>query len=540
MRYLGIVSFISLSLLLFSPVSHSKSGTDATRGDNKAVTLVMHMIDAMGGMRRISSITSERVVSSGSRYEPEQSAHPGETPVTVANYKRVHRRDFMGQRYRIEWENEILYPWVADRSHAEVINGDFGATFGVETFFPPALEFSPMFSTRLAMRLKQHLMSSPAYLVRHALANRQSLRYEGSVKFRGRRHHVVSMQGLHERVKVYIDSTSKLPSKTETLEDDAVFGDSLLEVIFGDWRKAGKIKAPYQVRYRFNGTIINDETRTEISFNEPLADSLFAIPETLIKPFEPDQFAWGDRSSQWFARMLAMGVPFDFDQSRPFTVQFLPVGENVFHVVGGSHNSLIVEMDEFLVLFDPVLYNSRSDAIIASAKQLWPAKPFRYVVATHFHHDHIGGVRSYAAAGATVITADGVQDNLREILNAPHTVQPDRLAIHPRETSIEVVPVAGEIEISDSNNVVRIISVPNVHAGDNLIAYLPDSDTVFMSDVYNPGLPFQLPAQFDAWAVDFYDSLIPLGLDIQWFVGGHGLPGPTPFQYFEDTVNISR
>lgn len=540
MKFIKLILFAGLCLVQFNLFAHNEISNNPYHEQRKAEKLLKHMASAMGGKHRLLSITSERVVSHGSRFEPEQASGVDQDPIPIANYSRVHRRDFTDRRYRIEWENDILYPWTIVRVHTEIINGEFGAVFGVDTFIPPAPEFSPMFSTRMAMRIKQHLMSSPAYLVRHAFDNIQSLRFEGKVKFRGKKHFVVSMAGLNERISVYIDAHTRLPSKTETLEDDPVYGDTLLEVLFSDWQRVDKIKAPFHVRYRFNDVVINNEKRTEISFNEPIQDELFEIPATLIKPFEPEQYAWGDRSSQMFARMLAMGVPIDFDQSNPLTTQLFPVANNVFHIVGGTHNSLIVEMEDFLVVLDPALYNQRSNTIIGIANQIWPEKPIRYVVATHFHNDHIGGIRSYAAIGATLITADGAQHNLRHILDAPHTVYPDRLSANPQETTIQVVPLQGELELTDGVNSIRVISVPNVHSGDNLIAYLPNIATVFMSDVYNPGLPIPLPAQFDNWAIDFYDSIIPLGLNIQQFVGGHGFPGPTPFQLFEDTVNASR
>ncbi|VAW77232.1 hypothetical protein MNBD_GAMMA13-109 [hydrothermal vent metagenome] len=540
MKYLKSIIFIGLCLVQFNALAHSEISGDLNHEKHKAEKLLWHMANAIGGKHRLLSIYSERIVSHGSRFEPEQAAGPGHAPVPVANYTQVHRRDFTTDRFRIEWENDILYPWTIARTHAEIINGKFGAVFGFDTFIPPAPEFSPMFSTRMAMRIKQHLMSSPAYLIHHAFANRQGLRYEGKVNFKGRKNFVISMIGLHERIKVYIDAHTHLPSKTETLEDDPVYGDTLLEVLFEDWRRVEYIKAPFHVRFRFNDAIINNEIRTEISFNEPLQDELFEVPETLTKPFEPEQFAWGDRSSQMFARMLAMGVPIDFDQSNPQTAQLFPVSDNVFHIVGGTHNSLIVEMENYLIVIDPVLYSQRSNTIIGMAAQIWPEKPIRYVVATHFHNDHIGGIRSYAAIGATLVVADSAKHNLSAILQAPHTVYPDSLAINPRKTTIETIPYQGELELTDGSNSVRIISVPNVHSEDILVAYLPNQATVFMSDVYNPGLPIPLPAQFDNWAINFYDAIIPLGLTIEQFAGGHGLPGPTPFQLFEDTVNASR
>ena len=46
-------------------------------------------------------------------------------------------------------------------------------------------------------------------------------------------------------------------------------------------------------------------------------------------------------------------------------------------------------------------------AVIGEVKKLVPNKPIKYLVNTHHHFDHAGGVRTYAAEGATIVTARG-------------------------------------------------------------------------------------------------------------------------------------
>ena len=40
--------------------------------------------------------------------------------------------------------------------------------------------------------------------------------------------------------------------------------------------------------------------------------------------------------------------------------------------------------------------------MLAEAKKLVPNKPVKYVLTTHHHFDHVGGLRTYVAEGATV------------------------------------------------------------------------------------------------------------------------------------------
>ena len=42
--------------------------------------------------------------------------------------------------------------------------------------------------------------------------------------------------------------------------------------------------------------------------------------------------------------------------------------------------------------------------VIDEAKKLVPNKPIKYLFTTHHHFDHTGGLRTYAAQGATIVT----------------------------------------------------------------------------------------------------------------------------------------
>jgi glyoxylase-like metal-dependent hydrolase (beta-lactamase superfamily II) len=53
---------------------------------------------------------------------------------------------------------------------------------------------------------------------------------------------------------------------------------------------------------------------------------------------------------------------------------------------------------------------SRVVRVIAAAKKSAPGKPIRHIVLSHFHDDHMGGVRTYAAEGAIVVVHSSAGD----------------------------------------------------------------------------------------------------------------------------------
>ena len=73
------------------------------------------------------------------------------------------------------------------------------------------------------------------------------------------------------------------------------------------------------------------------------------------------------------------------------------------------------------------LDEARSSAVIAKAKELIPNKPIKYLINTHAHFDHSGGLRTYVDEGATIVTHDMNKAYYEKAWSAAHSLNPDRL-----------------------------------------------------------------------------------------------------------------
>ncbi len=76
--------------------------------------------------------------------------------------------------------------------------------------------------------------------------------------------------------------------------------------------------------------------------------------------------------------------------TRPRASRADKVAVGVWFLAGGSHNSVLLEMSEHLVLVETSLGDARTRAVIEQGKALAPAKPIRYAVNSHAHFDHAG------------------------------------------------------------------------------------------------------------------------------------------------------
>ena len=199
---------------------------------------------------------------------------------------------------------------------------------------------------------------------------------------------------------------------------------------------------------------------------------------------------------------------------------------------GGSHNSVAVEFKDFVTVIEAPLDQPRSLAVIAEVKKTFPNKPIRYVVNTHNHFDHLGGIRTYVAEGATVITDDRNRDFYHQVVLAPQprSLLPDRLSQRPFAPTgpgqLMLQTFTDNYTITDGQQTIELRSIEQFnHSNNMLIAYLPKEKIVINADMYGPpaaggNLPFVSPN-----AVALYRNIKRLKLDVAQHVPIHGNPG---------------
>jgi glyoxylase-like metal-dependent hydrolase (beta-lactamase superfamily II) len=167
------------------------------------------------------------------------------------------------------------------------------------------------------------------------------------------------------------------------------------------------------------------------------------------------------------------------------------------------------------------LYEERSQAVIAEAGSRVPFKSFRFVINTHFHHDHGGGIRAYAAEGATVVVGEASRQRFEDVLLEPHILNPDSLELNPQPVIIESVSPDAPVILSDGARSVEVYPVANAHSADMVIAYLPQERRVFVSELFSPTGDVSL-ADLPA---DLLAAVNRFGLVVERIVGGHGVVG---------------
>jgi glyoxylase-like metal-dependent hydrolase (beta-lactamase superfamily II) len=293
---------------------------------------------------------------------------------------------------------------------------------------------------------------TPVGFIRGAMANNATVKSE---TIEGTKFDVVTFTVQDKyRVVGYINNQG-LVEKVQTWIDNDVLGDMPVEAWHSGYKDFGGVKFPTMIVEKQAGFPV-------------LILSVSDVKPNAAVDVQPAQTQPG--------AVAAVPSP---------SVQTEKVAEGVFYIRGGTHHSVAVEFADHAAVIEAPLNEQRSLAVIAEVKKLIPNKPIRYVVNTHHHFDHAGGLRAYVNEGATIITHETNREFFEKALSAPRTLNPDRLAQSPRKASIETS--ADKKVLTDGTRTLELHLIKgNPHNDGILMAFLPKEKLLIEVDVYTP------------------------------------------------------
>jgi glyoxylase-like metal-dependent hydrolase (beta-lactamase superfamily II) len=336
---------------------------------------------------------------------------------------------------------------------------------------------------------------SPHWLVLQARERALTLRTAGSSTIEGRPHDVVSFATADGRLLwLHLDRGTGLPSAFGVLNHDPALGDVEDRISFSGWRRVGATMVPSVRRVTRGGELL-EEVEEETAINAPVADSVFAVRTAL--------------------RVDTVVVTPTRSELRP-----LAPGVHLLVAVQGQ-NSLVVEFADHLAVIEPYGDDGASRTAMATIAAALPGKPIRYIVTTHHHDDHVGGVRAYLAAGATLVTTDANREYFLRFARGRGSLPPDAAEVTgtPRLETF-----TGRKALADGTRRLELIDIgANPHTAEMLVAWLPSESIMFQGDLLNApwdGSPFA----GNETSVFFSDWLGRSGLSPRTIAGVHGPP----------------
>ena len=325
------------------------------------------------------------------------------------------------------------------------------------------------------------LWSTPQGFVKGALANNATTKGNqvsytvgGKYKLVG----TINAQGQVEKVQTWIDQS--------------IVGDMLVETTYTGYRNFGGVTFPSHIVQTQDGYPTLDITVSSVTVN-PMFDA--PVPDNVRNAPPPP----------------------------PAMVAVQKMADGVYYLTGTSHHSLAIEMKDHIVIVDLPLGEERAMAVVAKAKELIPNKPVKYVITSHHHWDHLGGIRTAINEGATIVTHESNKAFFTRVAKTPHTLVPDRLAASKK--SLKIKTVDDDAQLTDGTRVIELHRITGYeHTGDMMMVYLPKEKILAEPDAFTP--PPQAGTALIPPAVPFakalYDNIQRRKLDVQVITPLHG------------------
>ena len=447
-------------------------------GGEDAEGVLRRADQAMGG----SSLKSIRYAGSGTGGTFGQAYRPGEAwpKINYSTYARL-----------VDYEMPALREEAA-RSRAEPTGGGAVPLMGMgeqrTTFLLRGADAWNMVgpapvAAPIAVSARIHdLWTTPHGVIKAALRNKQTL----AVRSESGKTVVSFTEAGRFTASAWINADN-LVERIDSRLPHPVLGDTPVETTFSDYRDFGGVKFPMRIRQAQGGFPVLD---LEVKEVQPNAAAGIEVPDVVKAPVQ--------------------------------RVTTEKAADGVWYLAGGSHHSVAIEMKDHVIVVESPLFDERASAMLAEAKKLAPGKPIRYVVNSHHHFDHAGGLRSAAAEGATLVVSELARPWFERALANPNRIRPDAFEKSAKKATL--MGVDGKRVLSDGARTVEIHSIEgSVHAQGFLMVYLPREKLLIQADAYTPAAPkAEPPKKPNDNHVNLVRNIERLKLDVDRILPLHG------------------
>jgi len=334
-------------------------------------------------------------------------------------------------------------------------------------------------------------------MLRRAVRQAASLRYLGSVELDERPQHVVSFAWTNGLTPtLYIDAESHMVSKYELLFPDNLAGDVVSELSFPAYRPVDGIQVPTGYKQHIAGDETADLRYTDVKINQPIDDAEFEVP-----------FGFRDIAPP------PTGAP-----------RVVELATDVYLVDGLAnfgYSVFWVAFEDYILVFDAPVNRAVTAQAIGLIKEKAPDKPIRYVVLSHHHDDHSGGLGAFVDEGTTIVTTKANRSYLERMATSVSTLAGD-----PQEPGTPQFEfVEGKRVFSDAEHVVEVYDIgPSPHADEMLIFYLPNEKIIHQGDLLGVPRGGAVGPANDV-TIHFAEAIRKLDLDVETISGVHGTVG---------------
>jgi len=501
-----------------------EQGPQGEPGSSATVDPSLSTVDkafaGIGTKAAIQGLQNFEFTTSGQRYAAGEGFRPEDAPLLGSRFDgTVVSYDVAGDKLAIRHKRTLTLFFPLPQDYKEIVIGNQGFLEGSESLF--GAPGGPLGSDRVAAIRRQQRFLNPHLILKDIAANPSIATDGGAALLDGSVHNLLVVSDPVHPITLYVNAKTGRLAKLVTVENEPLHRDIPVEVFYEGWEPTPSgLLFPKNVYMGVDGHLVASETRKTVAVNGNLAASTFQLPAgTNLPPYNAADAARGSANHVFHDVFASFGIPMD---GLDVTTNATELAPGVNYIRGWSHNTIVVEQANGIVVLEAPLYPERGDALIGWIKGRYPNKPITHVLVTHHHSDHAAGVRSFVANGTKVVVHESVTHFYQELFRAPSTVRPDALAAKPTQPTIVPAAIGSPLRLEDAAHPVVAYHVPNSHAADMLMFYLPNEKILFASDLYSPGI-----GGFGNGPKELYTAITTTyNLDVTTMTGGHGGQGP--------------
>jgi glyoxylase-like metal-dependent hydrolase (beta-lactamase superfamily II) len=474
MKYTLLIAVFLLAMVPQQPALAQGSGD----------SLVKQAVAAEGGADALRGVKGVSIKGDAKFWEPGQSFAPDGDPRFLGDATFTMTWDIANGSARTSWVRDQKYPDPIILKYTETLM----PTIGFVTDEKGSL---PMSGIREAAQLRELERASPWLLVK-ALSDPKSVDTMGTQKLGAQSLPAVSFADGGTTYIILFDRKTHLPAAIRTRDDDNIHGDSNYDLVLADWKAVNGAQIAESLSYRIGDVEVAKLNYRDVAANPAITADLFTVPDSVKAAAKP--VATSNVPYQWVLRRLFLTRFTDSDNilfPNGGSLKLVELASNVQHVEGGTANNLIVAMKDYLVIFDAPYGELQSRWTIDAAKGKYPGKPIKYIILTHQHMDHTGGMRTYVAEGANVIVPSPDKAYFEKDVKGVHTIVSDDLQKKPRTP--EITEVKDEMTLKDDSTQIRLYFVQNPHVVGMLIGNVisGNANIVYVTDLISPRGPIE-------------------------------------------------
>ncbi|MFC1714178.1 ThuA domain-containing protein [Candidatus Poribacteria bacterium] len=158
----------------------------------------------------------------------------------------------------------------------------------------------------------------------------------------------------------------------------------------------------------------------------------------------------------------------------------------------GQCNGGYIVCDDYVIAIDAPNPEA-ADEMFDEVKRL-AGKPLRFLILTHSHWDHDGGIDAFAEKGVTVLCNEKIRQQYDEAGKAGN-----------------YIGITNQLTLSNGGRIVELFTCGTVHSTTDMFTYLPEEDVIFTGDsVVNKHCPWMGECDVQNW-IDTLKALDKLG-----------------------------